>query len=148
MSLNKGIVQILGAASTLDVGRLRNFAELSLAVRATLIRHEQVLFAQAQQSAACNASHSLETRLARWLPRARDLAASDTLPLTQEFLAQMLGVRRTSVSVVANALQSSGLMKYRRGTIEIVDIHGLRKASCECYGTVKRHYDRLLNNSK
>jgi Mn-dependent DtxR family transcriptional regulator len=60
----------------------------------------------------------------------------------------MLGVRRTSVSVVANALQSSGLIKYRRGTIEILDIQGLREASCECYRTVKRHYDRLLNNSK
>ena len=85
--------------------------------------------------------------MARWLLWARDLSASDTLPLTQEFLAQMLGVRRTSVSVVANALQSSGLIKYRRGTIEIVDLPGLRKAACECYGTVKRHYDRLLNNS-
>ena len=148
VSLNKGIVQIPGATSTLDVGRFRNFAEQSLAFRTTLIRHEQVLFAQAQQSAACNASHTLEARLARWLLRARDLSASNTLLLTQEFLAQMLGVRRTSVSVVANALQSSGLIKYHRGTIEIVDIQGLRKASCECYRTVKRHYDRLLNNSK
>lgn len=148
VSLNKGIVQIPGAASTLDIGHFRRYTEQSATFRTTLIRHEQALFAQAQQSAACNASHPLEARLARWLLRARDLSASDTLLLTQEFLAQMLGVRRTSVSVVSNALQSSGLIKYRRGTIEIVDIHGLRKASCECYRTVKRHYDRLLNNSK
>lgn len=82
VSLNKGIVQISGVASTLNVGRLRNFAEQRLAFHTTLIRLEQVLFAQAQQSAACNASHILEARLARWLLRARDLSASDTLLLT------------------------------------------------------------------
>jgi CRP-like cAMP-binding protein len=105
-----------------------------------------VLFAQAQQSAACNASHHVEARLARWLLRSRDLTGADTMDLTQEFLAEMLGVRRSSVSPVAQALQREGLVHYSRGRIKILDVEGLRRRSCECYGTVKAHYDRLLNN--
>ena len=129
----------------LDVQRLRKVAEASAAIRTTLVRHEQVLLAQAQQSAACNASHTVEARMARWLLRCRDLSGSDTLPLTQEFLAEMLGVRRTSVSLVAGTLQRAGLITYRRGHIQITDLEGLRDASCECYATVKAQYDRLLN---
>ena len=113
---------------------------------ATLIRHEQALFAQAQQSAACNASHTVEARLSRWLLRSRELAGSNALGLTQEFVAQMLGVRRTSVSLVANTLQNAGLIRYSRGRIQITDLDGLRAASCECYGRVKAQYDRLLNS--
>jgi CRP-like cAMP-binding protein len=146
VSLNKAIVQLPGTGETLDVGRFRDVAEQSPALRTTLLRHEQVLFAQAQQSAACNASHTVEARLARWLLRSRDLSGSDTLALTQEFLAQMLGVRRSSVSPVATTLQRAGLIRYSRGHIEILDLEGLRSASCECYGTVKAHSDRLLNH--
>ncbi len=146
VALNRGIVQIEGAASILDVATLRKAAERSVSFRTTLIRHEQALFAQAQQSAACNASHTVEARLSRWLLRSRDLAGGNTLLLTQEFVAQMLGVRRTSVSLVANTLQSAGLIRYRRGRIEITDLEGLRAQSCECYGRVKAHYDRLLDN--
>ena len=112
----------------------------------TLIRHEQVLFAQAQQSAACNAAHTVEARLARWLLRSRDLTDMDTLPLTQEFLAQMLGVQRSSASLVAHTLQQAGLIQYSRGRIKIANLEGLQDAACECYSTVKAHYDRLLNN--
>ena len=145
VALNTGIVRIPGVASTLEVERLRNIAEASTAFRTTLIRHEQVLFAQAQQSAACNASHTVEARLARWLLRCRDLAGGETLELTQEFLGQMLGVQRTSVSLVARTLQNAGLIAYSRGHIKITDLKGLRDTSCECYTTVKDHYDRLLN---
>ena len=116
-------------------------------VEATLIRHEQALFAQAQQSAACNASHTVEARLSRWLLRAHDLSGTDTLSLTQEFLGQMLGVQRSTVSIVANTLQQAGLISYSRGRIEIVNLGGLQEACCECYGTVKAHYDRLVNNA-
>ena len=144
--LNRGLVQMAGTSSILDVEALRKLAERSIAFRTTLIRHEQALFAQAQQSAACNASHGVEARLARWLLRVRDLTGSDTLDLTQEFLAQMLGVRRTSVSVVANALQNAGLIRYRRGHIQILNLEELRETSCECYETVKSHSDRLLGN--
>ena len=143
VSLNKAIVQLAGAASTIDVDQLRKIVREFDAFRSLLIRHEQVLFAQSQQSAACNASHSVEARMCRWLLRMRDLAAAD-LMLTQEFLAQMLGVRRPSVSLVANTLQKAGLIKYRRGNIRLLDIAGLNDGSCECYGTVKAHYDRML----
>ena len=146
VSLNKVIVQLAGEGVSLDVARLREIADKSLDFRTTLIRHEQVLFAQAQQSAACNASHTVEARLSRWLLRSRDLSGSDTLALTQEFLAQMLGVQRSSVSLVANTLQQAGLIRYSRGHIEIINLEGLQDASCECYRTVKAHYDRLLNH--
>lgn len=148
VSLNKAIVQLSGAGSTLDVPRFRKLADQSASLRTTLIRHEETLFAQAQQSVACNATHTLEARLARWLLRARDLSDDDDLDLTQEFLSQMLGVRRTSVSVIANTLQKAGLIHYNRGHIKITNADGLRDAACECYETVKKNYDRLLNNSK
>ncbi len=144
VSLNKAIVQLAGAASTIDVDQLRKIVREFDAFRSLLIRHEQVLFAQSQQSAACNASHSVEARMCRWLLRMRDLAAAADLMLTQEFLAQMLGVRRPSVSLVANTLQKAGLIKYRRGNIRLLDVAGLNDGSCECYGTVKAHYDRML----
>src|SRR5258708_38958591 len=104
--------------------------------RSLLIEHEQVLFAQAQQSAACNASHTVEASMCRWLFHMRDFAGSDDLTLTQEFLAQMLGVRRPSVSLVANTLQKAGPIKYARGNIHLLDINGLQESPCECYGAV------------
>jgi CRP-like cAMP-binding protein len=110
--------------------------------RAKLARHEQFLLAQAQQSAACNATHTLEERLSRWLLRCHDLLDSDDIPFTQEFLAEMLGVRRTSVTFVASALQK--LIQHRRGHIRLLDLENLKECACECYGTVKAHADRLL----
>ena len=145
VSLNKGIVQSAGSAGTIEVNRFRRLANELEPFRALLIRHEQVLFAQSQQSAACNASHSVEARMCRWLLYMRDLAGSDDLMLTQEFLAQMLGVRRPSVSLVANTLQKAGLIKYSRGRMRLLNIKGLQKGACECYGTVKAHYQRLLS---
>jgi hypothetical protein len=145
VSLNKAIVQLAGVASASAVDPFRKIAREFEPFRSLLIRHEQVLFAQSQQSAACNASHSVEARMCRWLLRMRDLAGSDDLVLTQEFLAQMLGVRRPSVSIVANTLQKAGLIKYSRGNIRLLDIKGLLEGSCECYGTVKAHYERMLS---
>jgi CRP-like cAMP-binding protein len=113
-------------------------------LRALLIRHEQAVFAQAQQSAACFATHQVVARLSRWLLRARDLSGSDTLSFTQEYLAQMLGVRRTSVTVVAHTLQAAGLIKYARGKIQILDTEGLQDSACECYATVKSQYGKLI----
>ena len=146
VSLNKGIVQSAGSAGTLEVNRFRRLANEFEPFRSLLIRHEQVLFAQSQQSAACNASHSVEARMCRWLLFMRDLAGSDDLMLTQEFLAQMLSVRRPSVSIVASPLQKAGLIKYSRGHVRLLDVKGLEKRACECYGTVKAHYRRLLSN--
>ena len=146
VSLNKGIVQVAGSAGTIEVNRFRRLANEFEPFRSLLIRHEQVLFAQSQQSAACNASHSVEARMCRWLLYMRDLAGSDDLMLTQEFLAQMLSVRRPSVSIVASPLQKAGLIKYSRGHMRLLDVKGLEKRACECYGTVKAHYKRLLSN--
>ena len=146
VSLNKGIVQVAGSAGTIEVNRFRRLANEFEPFRSLLIRHEQVLFAQSQQSAACNASHSVEARMCRWLLYMRDLAGSDDLILTQEFLAQMLSVRRPSVSIVASPLQKAGLIKYSRGHMRLLDVKGLEKRACECYGTVKAHYKRLLSN--
>jgi CRP-like cAMP-binding protein len=144
VSLNKVIVQLPGAGSVISADQLAKVADIYRDFRALLIRHEQVLFAQAQQSAACNASHLVEARMCRWLLRVRDLAGSDDLMITQEFLAQMLGVRRTSLSVVANTLQKAGYIRYKRGHVRLLDVSGLEESACECYATVKGYYDRLL----
>jgi CRP-like cAMP-binding protein len=144
VSLNKAIVQIAGAASALELDHLRSLADVSVAFRTTLIRHEQLILVQAQQSAACNITHGLEARLARWLLRCRDLMGSDNLALTQEFVGQMLGVQRSSVSITAGTLQEDGLIRYCRGRIHIVDVEGLRATACECYETVRAQSERLL----
>ena len=144
VSLHKGIVQVAGEAATISPDALRTLAREFEPLHAILIRHEQVLLAQAQQSAGCNASHSVEARMCRWLLRIRDLTGSDDLKLTQEFLAQMLGVRRSSVSLVAGTLQSAGFIRYKRGNIRLLDVEQLQEGACECYETVKGHYERLL----
>lgn len=94
--------------------------------------------------AACNALHELEERLSRWLLQSRDLLSSDTLPLTQEFLAQMLGVQRSSVTLVARKLQQAGLINYRRGRIHVLDVEGLQDSCCECYGAINAHFSRMI----
>jgi CRP-like cAMP-binding protein len=147
LSVCKAIVQIAGAATAVDPHRLRTLAETSTACRTALFKHEQLILVQAQQSAACNATHTIDARLARWMLRCRDLQGSDDLVLTQEFIAQMLGVRRTSVSVVANTLQQAGLVRYRRGHIRILDVEGLQETACECYQTVKAQSERLLKRN-
>jgi len=92
--------------------------------------------------AACNALHELEERLSRWLLQTRDLCRSDTLPLTQEFLSQMLGVQRSSVTLVARKLQEGGLIGYRRGGINVLDVEGLQDSCCERYGAINAHFRR------
>jgi CRP-like cAMP-binding protein len=144
VSLNRGIVQLAGVASVIDADQLSRIADKDKPFRSLLIRHDLLLFSQAQQSAACNARHKVEARMCRWLLRMRDLAGSDDLQLTQEFLGQMMGVRRTSVSIVAGTLQKTGLIRYKRGNISILNVPRIRKRACECYETVKGHYHRLL----
>jgi CRP-like cAMP-binding protein len=147
ISLNKAIVQVPGSASALDVDRFCALADQNDGFKDTLARHEQFILAQAQQSAACNATHTLEARMARWLLTCRDFLRSDDILLTQEFLAEMLGVRRTSVTLVASALQHAGLIRYRRGHIRVFDVEGLRGCACECYETLKSEAERLLGAS-
>jgi CRP-like cAMP-binding protein len=97
-----------------------------------------------QQTAACNALHHLEERLARWLLQALDRTDSSNLPLTQELISQMLAVRRTTVTVIASKLQQAGLIRYHRGRIEIVDRLKLEEAACECYGTIRRRTEAVV----
>jgi CRP-like cAMP-binding protein len=145
LSVNKVIVQLEGAAAVMTAADLRAIAKKNDAFRSLLIRHEQFILAQAQQSAACNATHLVEPRMCRWLLRMRDAAGQDDLNITQEFLGQMMGVRRSSVSLIAATLQKAGFIKYTRGHVRILDADGLAKAACECYETVNAHYKRLFS---
>jgi len=147
VSLNKAIVQIGGQILSCPIEPLKTILKGHPNILALIGAHEQALFAQAQQSAACNATHAIENRLARWLLRAADLHGSDELPLTQEYIAQMLGVRRTSVTVVARTLQEAGMIRYRRGRINLLDIPALQETACECYQTIKLNYDAFLHSS-
>jgi DNA-binding transcriptional regulator YhcF (GntR family) len=145
ISLNDAMVQLPGSTFTLELPHFRAAAEKSALFREALVRQEQVLLIQAQQSAACNAYHTVEARLSRWLLRMHDLFDGDSLPLTQGFLAQMIGVRRNSVSLVANTLQQAGLIRYSRGHIDIANLEGLKETACECYETVKSRCDILFD---
>jgi CRP-like cAMP-binding protein len=141
-ALNKAVVQIECSSLALSAEQLRRHCATGSSLPRLLGLHNQFLSAQAQQSAACNASHHLEARLCRWLLRAHDLCGN-SFALTQEALAAFLGVRRTSVSLTAQSLQDAGLIRYRRGIIEIVDLDRLRKSSCECHAAIRAQRDRL-----
>lgn len=125
------------AAFREEFARKGAFAELTR-------RYTQGLFSQVAQSSACLRFHAVEQRLCRWILTTHDRVAQQTLPLTQEFLALMLGVQRPSVSLAATTLQKAGLIRYRRGMIEVLDREGLEAASCACYGVVRKEFERLL----
>ena len=145
VALNSALVLVPGVASTIDLDQLRLAADRSATLRALLARHGLAIYAQIQQTAGCNASHTVESRLARCLLHTRDLSGSDKIVLTQESMAQMIGARRNSVSLVAHTLQQANFIHYSRGHIEITNLEGLTKTSCESYATVKAQYDRLLH---
>ena len=146
--VNRGIVQLAGPAMMCKVSELKSAASQSQSFQSVLFRHEQAVYAQASQSAACMAAHHVEARLCRWLLRARDLADTDNLQFTQEFLAEMLGVDRTSVTLHARTLQQAGIIKYSRGRIQITDVEAMQEMVCECYGTVRSYYQALLGPLK
>jgi len=113
-------------------------------MRTVMLHYAHAFFNQVAQSAACNHFHSLEQRCCRWMLMTHDRMHSDQFLLTQEFLAMMLGVRRTGVSAAASTLQRAGLIRYKRGNVTIIDRRGLIRRSCECYGVSKKEFDRLL----
>jgi CRP-like cAMP-binding protein len=139
-----GVVRIAGTASRMERGRFRAAFEARPAVRRLCLRYAGALIAQVLQSVACNAHHSVEARLARSLLMLQDRVDGGWLPLTHDFLAQMLGANRTSVTLAAQVLQRAGLIAQRRGVIEIRDRAGLEAASCECYAIVRGQFERLL----
>jgi CRP-like cAMP-binding protein len=124
-------------ASRTASARLRNAASKSKPIFDLCLRYNEVLLAQAQINVACGALHKIEARFCRWLLQSRDRVQSDTIMLTHEFLAQMLGARRTSVTQVARQIQASGAISYSRGVIKIVDLDVLKAMSCECYDTLR-----------
>jgi CRP-like cAMP-binding protein len=143
-AFTRAVVQMPGTASMIATSKFQTIVERSAAIRDVIVRHNEVLLAQVQQSAACNALHEAEARFCRWLLQSRDRSDSDVVPITQEFLAQMLGVRRPSVTVAAGLLQRDGLISYQRGRIRIADRARLEAASCHCYQAVRADIDRLI----
>jgi CRP-like cAMP-binding protein len=146
VSPNKIIVQVPGKASVVDIDIMRKAVDGSSSLRVMLAKHEQFFLAQVQQSVGCNASHTVQARMCRWLLMMNDLTGPE-LPLTQEFMAQMMGVRRTSVSLIAGELQEAGLIAYRRGHVRIVNVEKLRGVACECYEAVNTHYTKIFEKS-
>src|SRR3954454_11181680 len=143
MSAHRAIAQIPGEGIVVDA---REFLEISNSggpFQAVLMRYTQALMTQIAQSAACNRLHTVEQRCARWLLMTHDRVAGDSFELTQEFLAQTLGVGREAVNDAARSLQEAGLLRYRRGRVTLLDRGGLEAISCECYALVRDEFDRL-----
>jgi CRP-like cAMP-binding protein len=133
----RGLVQVTGTAMRMNVVRFRKQLRKSPCLQGELCRLLHTQLFQARQTAACNRFHVVGARLARWLLTTRDRVRSDEFLLTQEFLSNLLGVRRVGVSIAASALQKRKLISYSRGRITILDRKGLERASCSCYGFVK-----------
>jgi CRP-like cAMP-binding protein len=144
----QAIVQVAGKGSYIKAEHFYAAVHKSERLRALIGQHGEAMLAQIVRTVACNAKHMAEARLSRWLLMVHDRVDGDTIHLTQEFLGQMLGVQRTTVTLVARALQTAGLIKYRRGHIEVVDREGLEEAACECYEINRRHFDRLMSLRK
>jgi CRP-like cAMP-binding protein len=145
VSPNRIVVRVPGRAAVIEADRIGEMAQASPSVRSILLNHENFFFTEIQQSAACNAVHTVQQRVCRWMLRMNDLIGMH-VPITQELLSEMIGVRRTSVTAAAALLQSAGVIRYARGRIQIVDIERLKQSSCECYEVVRDHYDRIVNN--
>ncbi|MEI9963892.1 MAG: Crp/Fnr family transcriptional regulator [Caulobacteraceae bacterium] len=143
-ALSRVIVQVAGTASRIDAAALHEVWEVSPTLRDLVDRHTEALLGHVEQSVACNALHSVEARFCRWLLSCHDRIDTDRVSLTQEFLADMLGVQRTTVTVVARTLQASGFIRYSRGVVDILDRDALEAISCECYRAVRDTYERLL----
>lgn len=136
------MVQVSGRGSRMDSGAFREAIDVSPTLRQHLLRYVLAVFTQVSQNAACNQLHAVNTRCARWLLTTHDRVSGDSFELTQEYLAMMLGVTRPSVSAAA-ALQKTGLIRYTRGVITILDRAGLEEASCECYRIIEDEFTRL-----
>lgn len=138
------IVQLSGRALKIKASIMRSLFQRHSELRDVMLCYTQALIAQISQTTACNRLHVLEERFARWLLEARQRVESDKLFLTQEFISNMLGVRRAGVTQAAQKFQEQGIIKYSRGHIEIVDLQKLKSCACECSETVRKEYDRLL----
>jgi CRP-like cAMP-binding protein len=141
---NRAVVQSAGQAYRLDARTLKEEFRRAGPVQRLLLRYTQALITQMAQTAVCNRHHSIDQQLCRWLLLSMDRLPSNKLTMTQELIANMLGVRRSGVTAAALKLQDAGLIHYRHGKIELLDRAGLEMRVCECYAVVKRECDRLL----
>jgi len=144
VSFNRCLVQLEGSMVRCPIELLRSEFEHSEHVRDLFVSYSETLLAQVQQTVACNALHTTEARVCRWLLMMHDRAEGEALPYTHEFLSHMLGTNRKSVTLAAQSMQKAGLINYRRGKMQIVDRPGLEKASCECYAIVRERFDAFL----
>ncbi|BAY10322.1 Crp/Fnr family transcriptional regulator [Calothrix sp. NIES-2098] len=140
------VVQIAGNAMQMNADILKSEFACGRNLQKLLLSYVHALYAQAAQAAVCNRLHTLEARLARWLLTVSDRIQSNKLPLTQEYISLMLGVRRSGVTVAAGILSEQGIISYNRGNITILNRKGLEAISCECYRLLKSEFARLLGN--
>jgi CRP-like cAMP-binding protein len=137
-------VQAPGSVVSMDAATFRDELHRQGALASLIERYTLAFFSQVSQQVACNGLHSVEQRCARWLLLTHDRVGTDEFPMTHEFLSQMLGVRRASVTVTAGILQRAGFVEFSRGRVAVVDRAGLESAACECYAVTREVYDRLL----
>jgi CRP-like cAMP-binding protein len=138
------IVQVAGDAVGIAANAIKKEFNRNTEMRYVMLKYVQAMIAEISQNVACNRIHSLDERCARWLLEVRERIESDEIPLTQHFIAEMLGVRRASVAEAVAKLKRKKILGNDRGRIHITNVQGLEKASCECYRALKKEYDRLL----
>jgi CRP-like cAMP-binding protein len=138
--------QVPGDAVALSVEEFRRALGRDGVLHALLNRFTQATMVQVAQNVVCNGSHPIVARMARWLAMTQDRVGREQFFLTQEFLGQMLGVRRPTVSETAQRIQASGLIRYSRGVITVIDRAGLEKAACDCYQIIKQEFDAVGNH--
>src|SRR5471030_2548122 len=143
-SFNRCIVQLEGSMARCPIELLQAEFKTSEHVRNLFVSYSETLLSQVQQTVACNAMHTTEERMCRWLLMMHDRAEGEFLTYTHEFLAHILGANRKSVTLAAQSMQNAGLISYRRGTIQVLDRPGLEEASCECYAIVRERFDAFL----
>jgi CRP-like cAMP-binding protein len=146
-AVSRAVVQAPGTASWIDRPRFRAVFGAQPGVRDLCLRYFEAFVAQLLQSVACNARHELEARMCRWLLMMQDRAGGEVLHLTHEFLAEMLAVQRSTLTLAARKLQAACLIRYRRGLIEILDRRGLEDVSCECYALTRSRFEQVLPGS-
>lgn len=144
LSFNRCIVQLEGPLVRCPIEILRHEFSHSEVLRDLFVNYSETLLSQVQQTVACNALHTTEERLCRWLLMMHDRAEGEYLTYTHEFLARILGANRKSITLAAQSMQDAGLISYHRGKMQVLDRPGLEKASCECYEIVKRRFDAFL----
>jgi CRP-like cAMP-binding protein len=142
--LHRAICQVPGECFRLPARAFREALERSRPLDALIRRYAAVVLRQTGQAVACNALHPVTERLSRWLLMSHDRVGRDEFPMTQEFMGELLGVRRQTVTVTAGALQEAGLIKFRRGMIRVLNRPRLEEAACECYGLMRGLYDRIF----